>query len=332
MNVSPDAQQLRRAVVDCVAPGPVIVGCSGGPDSLALAASAQWAVPHVGGSVCVAVIDHGLQVNSADVAREAAETCRALGIDDVEVRRVRVGSAGGPEAAARQARRAALLEIAAERGAGQILLAHTRDDQAETVLLRLGRGSGARSLSAMRMCDEPWHRPFLDVPRSLVHKVAREYLEPLGRQPWDDPHNHDRSFARVRVRSSMEILEADLGPGIAASLARSARLLRDDADALDVWSMGEFDRVVHRNVGNCAAEVSALAELPRAVRSRVIRLMHQHVAGLKADLSFDHIQDVEALISRWKGQGPVSLPGPVTGRVECGRLVLTVHAADDNRE
>ena len=328
MSVSAQAQQLRHAVTTCIDAGPVIVGCSGGPDSLALADAAAWAVPELGGALTVVVVDHGLQADSAQIAQRAADACRAIGIDDVEIRRVRVGADGGPEAAARSARREALLEVAQDRGSDQILLAHTLDDQAETVLLRLARGSGARSLSAMRSCDAPWHRPFLEMPRMLVHRVAKERFEPLGFAPWDDPHNHDSRFARVRVRRSLDSLESDLGPGLAGNLARSARLLADDADALDAWAHGELERIVECQEGSCSASVAALSELPRAVRTRVIRLMHQSLVGVHEDLTFEHIQQVEAMISRWKGQGPVSLPAEVTACVECGRLTLLTHSRE----
>ena len=326
--MSVSAQQLRHAVTECIEAGPVIVGCSGGPDSLALADAAAWAVPQLGGALTVVVVDHALQPDSAQVAQRAADACRAIGIDDVEIRRVQVGTDGGPEAAARTARRQALLAVACDRNCDQILLAHTLDDQAETVLLRLARGSGARSLSAMRSCDAPWHRPFLEIPRTTVHQVAKERLEPLGFTPWDDPHNHDSRFARVRVRNSMDMLETDLGPGLTANLARSAKLLGDDADALDVWAHGEFTRIVDAQDHSCSADVTALAELPRAVRTRVIRLMHQSLVGVHEDLTFEHIQQVEATISRWKGQGPVSLPAGITARVECGRLTLLAHSRE----
>lgn len=324
MKVSLEAQELRRAVSECIDPGPVVVGCSGGPDSLALVASATWAVPHIGGTLAVMIVDHGLQDDSDQVAERAAQACRSIGVTDVEIRRVRVGTGGGPEAAARTARRVALLEAAARRGSNQILLAHTRDDQAETVLLRLSRGSGARSLSAMRACEAPWHRPFLEIRRTVVHQVALEVFEPLGHHPWDDPHNHDPRYARVRIRRSLERLETDLGPGLSANLARSARLLADDADALDSWAQGEFERIVHISGGVCSAEITALAELPRAVRTRVLRLMHRQLVGVDEDLTFDHIQQVEAMVSRWRGQGPALLPGEVTATVEYGRLSLLV--------
>ena len=300
----------------------MIVGCSGGPDSLALADAAAWAVPQLGGGITVVIVDHGLQDDSAAVANRAADVCRTLGIDDVIVRRVQVGDDGGPEAAARAARRAALMDVARDRQSEQILLAHTRDDQAETVLLRLARGSGARSLAAMRTCDPPWHRPFLDIPRSLVHEVVDERFEQGS--VWDDPHNHDPRFARVRVRRAMASLETDLGPGLAGNLARSAKLSADDADALDAWALGEFERVARHEATTCTADTSSLAELPRAVRTRVIRLMHQSLVGICEGLTFDHIQQVETMVSRWKGQGPARLPGDVVARLDYGRLTLRI--------
>lgn len=320
--VSADAQRLRRAVVDCIDPGSVVVGCSGGPDSLALVASAVWALEHLDEPLHVVVVDHGLQEGSAEVAREAADAARALGCDNIEIRRVEVGTAGGLEAAARDARREALLVAAREQGSDQILLAHTREDQAETVLMRLARGSGARSLSAMRRCDPPWHRPFLGVPRDVVHRVAREYLEPLGLVAWNDPHNHDPSFTRVRVRNSMRTLESDLGPGLVPGLVRSAELLGDDADALDSWAQGVFQRAVSIDGSRCEADAASLAEVPRAVRTRVIRLMHRSISKNDDALDFEHVRQVEALVSGWKGQGDASLPGSVTAGVEYGRLAL----------
>jgi tRNA(Ile)-lysidine synthase len=324
VNVSPQAQGLRHAVGECIEPGNVVIGCSGGPDSLALAAAAAWAVPRAPGELTAVIVDHGLQEDSALVAERAGRACQAVGIEDVEIRRVQVGSEGGPEAAARDARRAALLEVAEQRSARQILLAHTRDDQAETVLLRAARGSGARSLSAMRTCDPPWHRPFLDTPREVVHAVASEIFEPLGFPPWDDPHNHDRRFARVRVRQALVHLTDDLGPGLSANLARSAHLLGDDADALESWAAGAFERIVQWEKGECSADIAALVELPRAIRTRVLRLMHSSVAGQAAELDFDHVQQVEAMVSVWNGQGPTHLPGQVSALVECGRLSLRV--------
>ena len=111
-----------------------------------------------------------------------------------------------------------------------MLLAHTLDDQAETVLLGLGRGSGPRSIAGMRPCDPPWFRPLLAERRSVTHAVCAE----LGLPAWDDPHNHDRRFTRVRLRSEvLPLLEDVLDGGVAEALARTAAALREDTDALD---------------------------------------------------------------------------------------------------
>ena len=157
------------------------------------------------------------------------------------------------------------------------MLAHTKDDQAETVLLQLARGSGTRSLSAMRPCQDPWHRPWLALSRDTVHRGAADTLARAGVEPWDDPHNHDDAFARVRIRRTLSLIENDLGPGITEGLARTAALLRDDADALDTWAQGEFDRVAHHGDGHVWVEVSDLVELPKAVRTRLIRHMHEAI-------------------------------------------------------
>ena len=156
---------------------------------------------------------------------------------------VEVGTAGGPEAAARTARYAAL---EAARGDAPVLLAHTLDDQAETVLLGLGRGSGARSIAGMRPYDPPWYRPLLGVRRSLTHAACAE----LGLTPWHDPHNADRRFTRVRLRTEvLPLLEDVLGGGVAEALARTATALREDTDALDDLA----DRRARRRRGRCAA-------------------------------------------------------------------------------
>jgi len=311
----------RNAVKRCIAPGSIIVGCSGGPDSLALVAAAAWTARHVGVPLTVGVVDHQLQTGSADIAAEAARACRALGASDVEVLTVDVVAEGGPEAAARDARRSTLLDLAQRRGSEQILLAHTREDQAETVLLRLSRGAGARSLAAMRACVPPWHRPFLDLPRADVHAVAAEVCAPLGITPWSDPHNSDPRYGRVRVRRWLGELSAELGAGVVQGLSRSAALLADDADVLDAWTEQEAARIVEDEGGVVSAELAALAELPRAIRTRVLRTMHQQVSG-DSELTFDHVRTLDTYVSDWHGQGDCDLPGGVTARVDYGRLVL----------
>lgn len=322
MQASLELVAMRNAVRTCIEPSPIVIGCSGGPDSLALTAAATWVADHLDIGCTAAVIDHALQQDSADVAARAAEACGALGVQDVVVRRVTVDGRGGLEAAARDARRAALLDIASERGSEQILLAHTREDQAETVLLRLARGAGARSLAAMRMCAPPWHRPLLDMARSDVHSVALEVCEPLGITPWSDPHNADQAFARVRVRGLLDDVVRELGPGVVHGLTRSAVLLGDDADLLDRLGEAEFVRVRQGASGQVCADRTALAELPRALRTRVLRLMYAEIASPDAELTFDHVGQVDEFITRWHGQGPTRLPGDVRAEVVYERLCL----------
>jgi tRNA(Ile)-lysidine synthetase-like protein len=247
--VDPALAAVRTAVrAELAGLGPgdlVLVACSGGPDSLALAAALALEAPRVGRSVRsrghgvragAVVVDHGLQPGSDAVAARAAQQCRELGLDPVAVRRVEVPRGpAGPEGAAREARYAALDAAAAEHGAAAVLLGHTLDDQAESVLLGLARGSGARSLAGMPRRRGVYRRPLLGVRRAQTLAVCAA----LGLDPWHDPTNvpaegGTASPARSRVRhEALPVLEAVLGPGVVPALARSAALLRDDADALD---------------------------------------------------------------------------------------------------
>ncbi len=300
----------------------VTVACSGGPDSLALAGVAAWVGPRRGVTVNAVVIDHGLQRGSREVAATAAQTCLELGVAGAEVIGVEVGSDGGPEAAARTARYAALSAAAERSATAAVLLGHTRDDQAETVLLRLARGSGARALSAMRARNDPWRRPFLGLSRSDVHAVAAELLGPLGREPWRDPHNRDVAYARVRVRSLLENLGEALGPGVGLGLSRSADLLRDDADALDAQAEAAFAAQVVATDAEVSADVGALSDLPRALRTRVIRLMGLRAGCPSQELGFERVLEIQALVVDWHGQGELRLPGRVAASRAYGRLSL----------
>ncbi|HOW95161.1 MAG TPA: tRNA lysidine(34) synthetase TilS, partial [Mycolicibacterium fallax] len=218
------AARVRAAVAGFAAgvDGPWCVALSGGADSLALTAAAAALRPTV-----ALIVDHRLQDGSDRVAARAAEQALGLGCQAAEILTVTVGATGGPEAAARTARNAALQD---GRGGRPVLLGHTLDDQAETVLLGLGRGSGARSLSGMAPWTAPWGRPLLGVRRAQTRQACADW----GLEPWQDPHNDDPRYARVRVRENvMPVLESELGPGIAAALARTATLLREDAEAFE---------------------------------------------------------------------------------------------------
>ena len=309
------ARAVRNAIEQCLADlmpqAAVLVAVSGGADSLALARG----MVATGRPMAVGIIDHGLQPGSADIARAAADQCAGLGISEVYVERVRVTSSGsGPEAAARDARRAALGSMSDQLGTEAILLAHTREDQAETVLMRLARGSGARSLAAMAPISGRWRRPLLDLPRGVVRSSVADLPH------WEDPHNVDPAFARARVRhGAIPALVDALGPDTVAGLARSARLLRDDADALDALA-GEAAGPVTGPDGSL--DVEGLLELPRALRTRVIRAAVLVAGSPAGALTSAHIDRVEALIVHWHGQGAVDLPGGIAAERAYGRLTL----------
>lgn len=309
------------SIADVPARGAVVVACSGGPDSLALVGAAAWVTSRRDIGLHCVVVDHGLQSGSAQVAEHAADQCLLLGAGSAEVVPVTVGTSGGPEAAARDARYSALSDAADRHGSSVVLLGHTRDDQAETVLLRLARGSGARSLSAMRPNSGRWRRPFLGLSRASVHEAASELLDAIGELPWRDPHNEDPAYARVRVRGLIDELVNTLGAGVVIGLSRSADLLRDDADLLDEMAAGAA-RVLRKEPTGFSAAAADLLDLPRAIRTRVIRLAALRAGSPPAELGFDQVVRIEALVTDWHGQGEISLPGRVTARRSYDRLWL----------
>lgn len=316
---------VRADLADLPAGSLVLVACSGGPDSLALAAATAFVasrlpLPARAGAV---VVDHGWHAASARVAAAAAATCRDLGLDPVEVVAVDTSQGeGGPEARARAARHAALEAAAARHGAGAVLFGHTRDDQAETVLLGLARGSGARSLAGMPRRRGLLRRPFLDQPRTATRRAC----EVLGLTAWDDPSNGDPAYARSRVRAALTALDAALGPGLVEALARTADLLREDADALDLAAAALLQDA---RDGGSGLDVAVLAAAPDAVRRRAL-LQAVRAAGAPAGaLGRRHVLAVDALCTAWRGQGPAHLPGGVVARRECGRLLLAPDRATD---
>ncbi|GAA1783122.1 tRNA lysidine(34) synthetase TilS [Leucobacter iarius] len=296
-----------------------LVALSGGADSLALAAAAAHEARAGGHRFGAEVVDHGLQEGSADVAERAAGQARALGLDPVLVRPVDVDAADpdGPEAAARRARYAALEAAADETGAAAILTAHTRDDQAEQVLLGLSRGSGTRSIAGIPPRRGRILRPLLGVPRSSTEAACAAQ----GLDPWTDPQNADPAFARVRARISvLPVLERELGPGAAAALARSAEQAREDADALDGMVDECIEELVEFAEAGIAVLIPALAANPAAIRHRVIRRVARDEFG--ALLSRTHTLEIDRLITEWRGQGPLTVPGATVVRAG-ERLVFT---------
>ncbi|MEO7270139.1 MAG: tRNA lysidine(34) synthetase TilS [Knoellia sp.] len=274
---------------------------SGGGDSMALAEAVAHEARHASWNAGAVVVDHGLQVGSDEVAELAADRLRDLGLDPVVVERVAVSDNGsGLEAAARDSRYAALSRVADRLGAAVVLLGHTLEDQVEQVLLGLVRGSGARSLAGMPAERGIYRRPLLGVTCA----ECRESLEAEGVHWWDDPMNDDAAFTRVRARRAVADLEADLGPGVVAALGRSADQLREDADFLDSLA----DEAATK-LGPGPWEVTELTALPRAVRSRVWRRLLIAAGAPAGQVSTRHTQACDALLTDWRGQGPVHVPG-----------------------
>jgi tRNA(Ile)-lysidine synthase len=318
--LSPAVGGVRQAVRSSLAGFPrgdlVLVACSGGPDSLALAAALAFTAPRAGLRAGAVTVDHGLQEGSAARAASVASVLCDLGLAPVRVLPVTVDGRGGPEAAARAARYGALEKAAADLGATAVLLGHTLDDQAETVLLGLARGSGARSLAGMAPRRGVFVRPLLGVRRELT--VAACAAD--GLIPWTDPHNADRRFARVRVRlDALPALEAALGPGVAEALARTADQLRDDAEVLEKIAIEERSR------GATPPSIDSLAGLPDAVRTRILRSAALTAGCPAGALTAAHVARISELVTSWHGQRWIDLPGGVRASRRSGRIVFENH-------
>jgi tRNA(Ile)-lysidine synthase len=322
MTLAPAVAAVRRGVRAALAdlePGDtVVVACSGGADSLALLAATIFEGHKQALRVVGATVDHGLQDDSAARAAAVVEQMAGLGVDETVTARVRVESSGmGPEAAARHARYTVLDQVAERFGAPVVLLGHTRDDQAETVLLGLTRGSGGRSLAGMRRGFDRYRRPLLDVARAETVAACRAE----GIDYWTDPHNSDPAFLRSRVRERvLPVLEAELGPGIAETLARTADQLRTDMDHLDDLAEGVVGGLPD------PAPVRELSALPTAVRRRVLRLLALRAGAPAAELFHDHVLAMDSLLTNWHGQKWVDLPGRL--RAARREEALCVESAD----
>jgi tRNA(Ile)-lysidine synthase len=297
--------------------GLVLVACSGGADSLALASALSFVAPRSGLRAGLVTVDHGLQAGSAERAAEVAAWAGRAGLAPAVAVPVTVDRAGGPEAAARAARYEALAEVATRVSAAAVLLGHTREDQAETVLLALARGGGPRGIAGMPvrrlMHGVAFVRPFLDVSRAQTRAACAE----LDLNPWEDPHNADPAYARSRLRAAMPVLIETLGPGIVDNLARTARLVAADVAALDALAAPAGAAATNPDG---SLDLPALVGLPPAVRTRVLRDLALRLGAPGAALSAAHIDALDALVVDWHGQGPVSLPGGIEVGRRAGRL------------
>lgn len=310
MSLHPSIAAVRRpvrATLEQLEPGEkVIVACSGGADSLALASAAVFEGHKLGLHVIGATVDHGMQEGSAAQASKVIAQLAEMGVDETVTATVEVKADGeGPEAAARQARYAVLDQLAERLDASVVLLGHTRDDQAETVLLGLTRGSGARSLSGMRAAFDRYRRPLLGTTRIDTETACQ--IE--GLNVWQDPHNRDFAYTRARIRHRvLPTLEEDLGPGVTEALARTAEQLREDADFID-----DIAEAMHRELGG-TLPVETLAQYPSAVRTRVLRIAALAAGSSPVELTREHVKAVDELVTGWRGQRWIDLPGHLRAR------------------
>ena len=272
-------------------------------------------------------VDHGLQEGSAERA-----TARSGPHEQARPRPGARASRSRPpkdnEAAARAARYEALDQTAREQHANTVLLGHTLDDQAETVLLGLARGSGSRSLAGMPARRGLYRRPLLGLRRATTAAACAE----LGLDPWQDPHNHDFRFTRARVRHQlMPVLEEALGPGVAEALARTAGQLRADAECLDDLAFAESGQLR----GNCSdpagLDAKHLVDLPGAIRTRVLRDAAIMAGCPPGALTAGHVERIEELVTGWRGQRWVDLPGGVRARRRDGKVWFTSTEAGNSR-
>jgi tRNA(Ile)-lysidine synthase len=305
-----------------IRPGPplVLVACSGGADSLALAAAVAQEAQKAGLAAGGVTVDHQLQPGSADQATRVVQALTSLGLDPVRTETVRADGPGGPEAAARAARYAALDRVAERLDAVAVLLGHTLDDQAETVLLGLARGSGARSLAAMAPRSGRYLRPLLGIRRAVTSAACSAQ----NLATWCDPHNQELAYTRVRVRQQvLPTLEAALGPGVAEALARTADLLRADNEVLDALAVAEKERLSDADGG---LDVAGLAALADAIRTRVLHQAAAEAGCPRGALSARHVASLAGLVTGWHGQRWADLPGGIRGARRYGKLLFTAPA------
>jgi tRNA(Ile)-lysidine synthase len=305
-------------------PGSTIVSAlSGGADSVALLHALSVEAGPRGFRLVAAHLDHRLRDDSAEDARACRALCASLGLPlrtaeaDVPERARRDGD--GIEQAARLERHAFLRRVRSEEGAALVALAHTRDDQAETLLLRLLRGAGRRGLGAMRARTRGLWRPLLSVSRAdvLAHLAA-------GGLGWrEDPSNRDLRFARNRVRHELlPYLEEHFNAHARATLARSAEVLAGEADALGAAAARLARRARVEDPGGPALSRSALREAPPAVAALAIRRLLDEAGGLR-DVAASHVRRLLGLVNVPAASGRrLPLPGGRVALVRFDRLVI----------
>jgi len=322
--LTPEVAAIRKAVREQISSLPpnstLLVAVSGGADSLALASATAFEGRRLGFKIAAVIIDHDLQKASDQIALRAEAACRRLGLDPILIEKVTVKETGdGLEAAARESRYKGIEKVRKKLSASFVLLGHNLDDQAETVLLGLARGSGLRSIAGMEKIDSERKllRPLLGIPRQDLRKACLDQ----GIKFWDDPHNKDVKFARVRVRKLAGKLEENLGPGFQAALARTAEVAREADDALTELATNLLAKAQIKKTPRVTRyQVEVLAAVSQGLRRKSIHLL-AFQAGAR-NISRSQILQVEELITNWHGQKRSTLSGITVERVS-NQLVVT---------
>ncbi len=309
--LTPAIADARRAVRECFqlpnlkGSKRVLLAVSGGPDSMALALAAGFELPKIGIELSAAIVNHNLQEASGEIAAQTAERLRGIGIHSVVLEIEVPPGSDGPEAAAREARYCALERHRQEVDADFILLGHNLNDQAETVFLGLTRGSGLRSIAGMATVDEKLVRPFLALEKSLLATACSDSRI----EYWEDPHNQDDVYTRVRIRKLMHTIESELGSGITQGLVRTAQI----ASEVDEYLSLEAQELISSATTAEGYSVLELGAAHPALRNKALRLVCD--AHGARSVSSAQVKAIAELITNWHGQKPLSLSGITVERV-----------------
>jgi len=302
---------VRRTVRErgLVSPGDhVLVACSGGPDSTALLHVLHRLRGELGITICVASIDHGLRPESASEVEQVSALAGELGIPFYGARVELQKQGPSIQGRARELRYDALLEIARTRGATRIAVGHSQDDQAETVLARILRGTGIRGLRAIeaRRADGVI-RPLLDCRRADL----RAYVLDRGLPFIDDPSNHQRDFERVRIRH--EVLPVLLAEDL--RLVEHLSALGDEGAELNAYLDAQLPQLPPQ--GERSIAIKTLTQIAPPIRIRWLRRWIAQETGLTPNRS--HLVDIGRLLT---GQGEVLLGSGWSARRQSGGLSL----------
>lgn len=291
---------LRKALEGLPDGSPIGVGVSGGADSLALLLGLTTLYKgDKARLVHVVTVDHGLQPVTAQVSERVAALAESYGFHSHVERIVVDMNRNSLEDAARDARYEAFRKNIEEYNLGAFLIAHTKNDQAEQVLLGLLRGSGTKSVSGMPNSRDVFIRPLLtSVSRGETKKVCVENNVEF----WSDPENDSDDYSRVVIRKLLHEISTKTGQDLIDPLVRTASIAKDDNDALEFYADN-----LYQSAQTADWSVDVLMTAPKAVRSRVLKkkILSLHVPS--ENVTWEILQRVESLLSDWRGQGEVTL-------------------------